>query len=41
MKKNELTAFGAYLQIALVIYLVLWFTSKPLFWAQVVAPPYP
>ena len=42
MKENEnLTAFGRYLQIALIIYLVLYFTSKPLFYADLFSPPYP
>ena len=41
MKKHELTVFGKYLQVALIIYVALYFVSKPLFWADVASPPYP
>jgi hypothetical protein len=41
MKENELTPFGEYLKIILVVYLLLWFVSKPLFYAELLAPPYP
>jgi hypothetical protein len=41
MKDSHLTPFGEYLRFMLIVYIILWFISKPLFYAELFAPPYP